>query len=99
MLFDKQSLGMEISSAGLKMVVADGKRDYPRLDSFSTSALSSDTMHFSFKELNILDTAHFTSRVRETYVKLLTKQNRVSLSLPDAVGRVMILGLETRFKN
>jgi type IV pilus assembly protein PilM len=99
MLFHKQSLGMEISSAGLKMVVAGGKRDYPRLDSFSTCAFSAETQHFSFKELNILDTARFTSKVRDTHVKLLTKLNRVSLSLPDVVGRVMILNLETRFKN
>jgi type IV pilus assembly protein PilM len=99
MLFHKQSLGMEISSNGLKMVVAGGKRENPRLDSFSTNAFPAETMHFSFKDLNILDAARFTARLQETYVKLLTKLNRVSLSLPDSVGRVLILDMETRFKN
>jgi type IV pilus assembly protein PilM len=99
MLFHKQSLGLEIAASGLKMVIAGGKRDFPRLDSFSTGTLSAETLHCSFKELNILDTVRFTSKVRETHAKLLSKQTRVSVSLPDTVGRVMLLDLETRFKN
>jgi type IV pilus assembly protein PilM len=99
MLFHKQSLGLEISSDGFKMVVCGGKREEPRLDSYSSNACPAETLHFSFKESNILDPARFTAGVRETYLKLLTKLNRVSVSLPDSVGRIMILDLETRFKS
>jgi type IV pilus assembly protein PilM len=49
--------------------------------------------------LNVANTARFVNIVRETYVKLLTSATRVSLSLPDCIGRVMLLNLETRFKN
>lgn len=99
MRFNKQSLGLDISSDGLKMVVTSGKREEPRLDSFSTSTFPSETMHFSFKQLNILNPARFAARIRETYIKLLNKTTLVSVSLPDSVGRVMLLDLESRFKN
>jgi type IV pilus assembly protein PilM len=99
MLFNKQSLGLEISSDGFKMAVCGGSGGEPRLNAYSTHPYPADTLHFSFKELNILDPARFTASIRETYLKLLTKVNRVSLSLPDSVGRIMILDLETRFKS
>jgi type IV pilus assembly protein PilM len=99
MRFNKQSLGLDISSDGLKMVVAAGKRDELRLDSFSASTFPTETIHFSFRHLNILNPARFATRLRETYIKLLNKTTRVSVSLPDSVGRVMLLDLESRFKN
>lgn len=99
MLFNKQSLGLEISSDGFKMAVCGGRSEEPRLDLYSAGNCPPGTVHFSFKEMNILDPARFTAGIRETYLKLLTKLNRTSLSLPDSVGRIMILDLETRFKS
>ncbi len=98
-MFGKQSLGLEISHDGLKMVSVSGKRTAPKLNSFSVHDFPDETVKFSFKELNITNPARFTSIIRETYVKLLSPATRVSLSLPDSLGRVMLLNLETRFKN
>jgi type IV pilus assembly protein PilM len=98
-MFNKQSLGLEISHDGLKMVVLSGKRKSPKLNAFSTHDFPGETVQFSFRELNVTNPSRFVKLVRDTYAKLLTSATRVSLSLPDCLGRVMILNLETRFKN
>jgi type IV pilus assembly protein PilM len=98
-MFKRQSLGLEISRDGLKMAVLGGKRKAPKLISFSSNGFPEETMQFSFKELNIINPALFVRTVHENHIKLLTSTSRVSLSLPDSIGRVMILDLETRFKS
>ncbi len=98
-MFGKHALGLEISHDGLKMVVLSGKRKSPQLNAFSAHDLPGETVQFSFRELNVTNPARFVSIVRDTYFKLLTPATRVSLSLPDCLGRVMLLNLETRFKN
>ncbi len=98
-MFNNHSVGMEISHDGISMVVLSGKHKLPKLHSFSTNTLSSEIMQFSFRDLNISNPSRFISIVRDTYAKLLTPAIRVSLSLPDSLGRIMLLNLETRFKN
>ncbi len=98
-MFTKQSLGLEISHDGLKMVVLSGNRKAPKLNAFSAHDFPDDTIQFSFRELNVTNPSRFVKTVRDTYAKLLTSATRVSLSLPDNLGRVMLLNLETRFKN
>ncbi len=99
MLFASQALGIEIAQDGLKMALVGGKKGKPRLDAFGMAAFSADTMRFSLREPNVLNPEAFIAKVRETYLLLLGKTKRVSVSLPDAVGRVLILDLETRFRS
>jgi type IV pilus assembly protein PilM len=98
-MFKRQSLGLEISRDGLKMVVLGGKRTAPKLISFSANRFPDETVRFSFKEPNVTNPAHFVRTIRENHLKLLTTSARVSVSLPDSVGRAMILDLDTRFKS
>lgn len=98
-MFAKQALGLEISREGLRMVAVRGKRKLPALNVYSTHDFPEETVQFSFKELNITNPARFVGAVRETYARLQSSATRVSLSLPDSVGRVMLIDLETRFKN
>ncbi len=99
MLFAKQGLGMEICQEGVKLVFVEGKPNMPKLTSWGAASFPADTVRFSFKEPNILNPPAFVSGIKETYLKLLTKTVRISVSLPDSVGRVMLLDLETRFKS
>ncbi len=98
-MFDRQSLGLEISHNGLQMAVLGGNRKSPKLTAYSVKDFPEGTIQTSFKELNVTDPARFVNTVRESYLKMLNPMTRVSLSLPDAAGRVMILDLETRFKS
>jgi type IV pilus assembly protein PilM len=98
-MFDRQSLGLEISHSGLQMAVLSGNRKAPKLTAYSAKDFPEGTVQTSFKELNVTDPSSFVNTVRESYLKLISPMTRVSLSLPDSAGRVMLLDLETRFKS
>ena len=98
MLFSRKALGMEIYQDGARLVLVGGKPHAPRLDAFYSASFPPDTLRFSLREQNVVNPAPFISKIREAYLKLLTGTSRVSVSLPDTIGRVFVLGLETRFK-
>ncbi len=98
MIFSRKALGMEICQDGARLVLVGGNPHAPRLDAFYTASFPPDTLRFSLREQNVINTAHFVSKIRETYLKLLASTSRISVSLPDTIGRVFVLDLETRFK-
>ena len=98
MIFSKKALGIEICPDGARMAVISGKPDMPRLDAYAAISFPPDTLQFSLREENIKSPAAFVGKIRESYLKLLTDVTRVSVSLPDAIGRVVLLDLETRFR-
>jgi type IV pilus assembly protein PilM len=99
MLFARKALGLDISQEGMRFALVGGTRDLPRLDAFLTAPLPVETMRFSLREPNIINPTSFVTALREAYLRLLTPVKRVSLSLPDSIGRVLLLDLETRFKS
>lgn len=99
MFFDKYALGVEIGHDGLKMAVLTGEPVMPQLHAYRSARFQPETLRFSHREPNILNPAAFAATVRDTWLQLLTNVNRISLSLPDSVGRVIILELETRFRS
>jgi type IV pilus assembly protein PilM len=99
MLFAGKTLGIEICNDGARIALVTGKRDLPGLTAYGTAAFPNDTVQFSLRETNVLNPSAFVATIREMYLKLLTKVRQVSVSLPDAAGRVVLLDVETRFKN
>jgi type IV pilus assembly protein PilM len=99
MLFNSQSLGLEIGRDGLKFSLLSHRKDEFRLDAFAVAPLTHEMIRFSHREPIVLTPAPFVTQVRAAWHKLLTKRSRVSVSLPDACGRVMLLDLETRFRS
>jgi type IV pilus assembly protein PilM len=98
MLLSKKALGLELCSEGLRFAqVAGGKT--PRLDAGLLAPFPAGTLQFSRREANVTNPQAFVAQVREAYLRLLTKEKGVSVSLPDATGRVVLLDLEARFKN
>jgi type IV pilus assembly protein PilM len=51
------------------------------------------------REANILDTQAFSDTLRNAHNLLLHSGTRLSLTLPDTVGRIMLLDVEGRFKS
>jgi type IV pilus assembly protein PilM len=98
MLFSHNALGLEISRNGSRMVAISGKPHMPRLEAFFDIHYPPGTLITSFKEKNVTNPDSFVSKIREAYLKLLVRTSRISVSLPDTVGRVTLLDLETRFK-
>ncbi len=98
MFFSHNALGIEIVKDGARMVSVSGKPHRPRLEACYEVLFPPETMSISFKELNVLNPASFVTKIREAHVRLLVGTSRVSVSLPDSAGRVVLLDLETRFK-
>ena len=98
MLMSRKRLGMELSSEGLSLALASGGKTL-RLEAGLTLPFSPGTLHLSRREANVADRQSFVAKVREAHLRLLTKERSVSVSLPDATGRVVLLDLEARFKN
>ena len=99
MLFAGKTLGIEICNDGARIALVTGKRNLPGLTAYGTAAFPGDTVQFSLREANVRNPSAFVATIREMYLRLLTNVRQVSLSLPDAAGRVVLLDVETRFKN
>lgn len=98
MLRSAKALGLEISNDGLSFAVA-GRGKTIALEAGLHQPLAPGTLQLSRREPNVLNGQGFVAAVREGYLRLLTKERTVSVSLPDATGRVVLLDLEARFKN
>ena len=91
-------MGLELSSEGLRFAQVTGGKT-PRLDAGLLAPFPAGTLQFSRREANVTNPQAFVAQVREAHLRLLTKEKGVSVSLPDATGRVVLLDLEARFKN
>jgi type IV pilus assembly protein PilM len=98
MLFSKNAVGMEITGSGLTLVKISGAKPVPVLQDCIEMPLP-ETLRISLKDPNVISPDAFISAVREGHNRLLAGSRRVAVSLPDSVGRIVILDLETRFKS
>jgi len=98
-MFSRKSLGVSLSSSNVNFVLLSGSATSPRLEAVSTRPLSPGTVHPALREQNILNPQGFVIALKEARAGLQCRGKYVSLSLPDTVGRVMILDMEERFKN
>ena len=99
MLFARKSLGVEISSSGIACAVVSGKASAPRLERVAYAPLAEGTLRPSLRELNVHDPQQFCDRLRNAHNLLLTAASRVSVTLPETVGRILLLDHEGRFKS
>ena len=98
MLMARKSLGLELSSAGLGFALAAGGKTLGVQAALSLP-FAPGTLQLSRREPNVVNPQAFVAAVREAHLRLLTRVRTVSVSLPDAAGRVVLLDLEARFKN
>ncbi|KAB0669317.1 pilus assembly protein PilM [Oryzomonas sagensis] len=99
MLLAKTSLGAEISPTGVAFALLGGTASAPRLERAAFAPLAAGTVRSSLREANILDPQAFVDRFQSAHNLLLHRSKRLSLTLPDSVGRIMLLDMEGRFKN
>lgn len=99
MFYSSNAIGIEICSDGARFALVGGKSTAPKLEAFSAIPFPQGTLRVSVRDENIINKDVFVAGIRDAYLKLLTKTNRVSVSLPDGIGRVILLDLDTRFKS
>jgi len=98
-MFSRKSLGVSVSSSAVTFARVDGSPSAPFLESVSSRPLSPGTLRPSLRDLNVLNPQGFVIALQEARNSLFCRGKYVSVSLPDAVGRVMMLDMEERFKN
>ena len=99
MFFKNRALGLEIFQNGFSWVVASGSAATPRIERYETVLSAGEFLRPSIKELNIIEPKALGSAIKEAYYRLATPLNRVSLSIPDTAGRVMMLDMDAPMKN
>lgn len=99
MFFSRSAVGMEITQNGVRLVAIGGKKSRPKLLAQETAEFPAGTIRLAHREPNVTEPAGFVRQVREASLKLLNRTDLVSVSLPDACGRVTLIDLETRFKS
>lgn len=99
MLFARTSLGVEINPSGVAFALLGGTALTPRLERVAFAPFAAGTVRCSLREPNIHDPQAFIDRIQGAHNLLLHRSKRISLTLPDSVGRVMLLDMEGRFKN
>jgi type IV pilus assembly protein PilM len=99
MLLSRKSLGVEINPKGAAFALLEGTAAAPSLERVAQRPFAAGTIRASLREANILEPQAFCDRLREAHALLLYPGTRLSVALPDAVGRVLLLDVEGRFKN
>lgn len=99
MLFARKSLGVEIKPSGVAFAMLNGSASSPRLERVAYAPMAPGSVRVSLREPNILDPQAFCDAVRNAHNLLLHNGTRLSITLPDAVGRIMLLDVEGRFKS
>ncbi|MBJ6726330.1 pilus assembly protein PilM [Geomonas sp. Red875] len=98
-MFARKGVGAEIAPGGVTLALLGGSAKAPRLEGFEQVVLPAEVLRVSRREPNVLETRRFVSAINEARLKLPSDEKGISLSIPDACGRVMLLDLEARFKN
>ena len=99
MFFQGKSLGLEIHQYGFAWVLASGSHNTPVIERYETSSSSDEILKLSVKEQNVINPASLGAMLSESYLKLSTDVRRVSLSIPEIAGRVMMLEMDSPIKN
>jgi type IV pilus assembly protein PilM len=99
MIFSQNAVGLEICREGMRFSSISARKNTVSLDGYIISPLQPGTLKLSHREPNVTDPGAFVDGVRSSFLRLLAPVSRVSVSLPDTVGRVLLLDLETRFKS
>ena len=99
MLFSRKSLGVEINPTGVAFALLSGSASSPRLERVASASLAPGSVRVSLREPNILDPQALSDALRNAHNLLLHAGTRLSITLPDAVGRIMLIDVEGRFKS
>ena len=99
MLFARKSLGVEIHPSGVVFALLGGTSSSPRLERVASAPLPPGAVKVSLREPNVLDPQALGDALRGAHNLLLYNGTRLSVTLPDSVGRVLLLDMEGRFKS
>jgi len=92
-------LGLEINSEGLRAIAVQRRGSRVALSGGQTLQFGDEVLLPSVQEPNIRKPDKFVEAVREVLVPLARREKRIAVALPDAVGHLYLLNIDTPFKN
>lgn len=98
-MFARKSLGLEINPSGVAFAMLSGSASSPRIERVAYAPMVPGVVRVSLREPNILEPHAFIEALNSAHNLLLYSGKRLSITLPDAVGRIMMLDVEGRFKS
>lgn len=99
MLLRRKSLGVEIGTTGVVFALLGGSAASPALERVASRPLAPGVVRGGLRELNILDPQAFCDCLRQAHGEILHAGTSLSVTLPDTVGRVLLMDVEERFKS
>jgi len=97
-VFRRTYLGLEIRQEGLRAIAVRRAGAGVSLLGGQTLKLSEGVLRLAQQQPNICQPDLFVDAVREVLVPLAKRENRIAVALPDAVGHVFLLDINTPFK-
>lgn len=98
-LFRKKTIGVEIGPHGVFFALMGRDPSSVRLERVASRQFSPGVLKVSLREPNILEPQVFCDCLVEAHSMLLDKGTKFSVTLPDSVGRVLLMDVEGRFKS
>lgn len=99
MIFPRRHLALDLRQEDLRAVSLTGKRKHPILDGAQLMALEPGLLFPSPRTKNISDPGRLKSAVKELLDPIAGGEERLALLLPETVGRLFTVEVETPFAN
>lgn len=99
MIFSRRYLALDLRQRELRAVCLTGRQSHPLLQGARLLALDAGVVHPSLREPNILDPLRLTAAIREVLDPLAGKEERLALILPESIGRMLLVEVETPFSS
>src|SRR5512138_3505174 len=99
MFFPGKTLGLEIFQNGISFVMAGGSKSIPHIERYDVVRFPKEVIKPSLKDPNITEASLLKDAISASYERLSSKNKRLSLSIPDSAGKVLIVEMEIPLKN
>lgn len=98
-MFRRNYLGLDVSREGLRAITVRRRGSRVEICGGRTMTFGDDLLQPSVLEPNIRQPDRFVESVREVLAPLAKREKRVAVALPDSVGHLYLLSIDTPFKN
>lgn len=99
MIFPRRYLALDLRQQELRAVSLKGKRKHPILEGARLIALEAGLVQPSARATNISDPGRLKSAIQEVLDPIAAGEERLALILPETVGRLFTVEVETPFTN
>lgn len=98
-IFSNKIIGLEISKDGVGAALLRQDKDLPVLEQTFFASLPPDTLRLSSSEPHLLNPVVLAQQLKLLRKSVPSGVSRVALSLPDVVGRIILLELDQSWKS